>query len=288
MSDLDLRDKKLNTMRVAEGTHGSQHLVDPWIKHAQDIIYADYGVRVTMEDKLKDLLKFGRNESVGTSYATLMTLPGSELHETYVTTNIITSVSSSSASDTGDLVLEGHTVTGTGVDAEFTFVSQELTLTGTTVVDLTTEGLVDMARVVRMYTSDDSDLVGDIYASQTDTYGTPGVPDTDAKVHCMIPAGNNQTLKTSTTLDNDTFWVVTGFYADMLKKTAAFADVVLETRYVGKAFRERMTISASTYNRGNHTYKPYFIIPPNTDIRLVAKADGSSTDISVWKYQGMI
>lgn len=65
-------------------------------------IKVQYGDTVSVSDKGKTLRKFGRNTAVSTSTTTIMTLPGSELHETMITTNGVTSVVSSSASDAMD------------------------------------------------------------------------------------------------------------------------------------------------------------------------------------------
>ncbi len=82
------------------------------IYHAIDIINDTYGVNVSVENKKKDLLKFGRNPLVGTTRATIMDLPTGVLHETYVSTNAITTISSSSTSDTRQVTVEGHTISG--------------------------------------------------------------------------------------------------------------------------------------------------------------------------------
>lgn len=63
---------------------------DPEISYALQRILNSYGDECSVTEKSKALLKFGRNESVGTSSSTLMTLAGSETNETYVSTNAIT------------------------------------------------------------------------------------------------------------------------------------------------------------------------------------------------------
>ena len=67
------------------------------IQNAIDVISDKYGDEVSVEQKKKNLFKFGRNASVGTTGATIMTLAGSETEETYVNRNLITTISSSSA-----------------------------------------------------------------------------------------------------------------------------------------------------------------------------------------------
>lgn len=243
---------------------------DPWIIHAVAVIAAEFGDKVSIEAKNKDLLKFGRNGAIGTSSATIMTLPSGELNETYVASDLINSINSDDAADTEEVTIEGHTLSGT----DFTFVTQTATLTGTTVVALGTS----LARVSRVFNNNSTDLVGNIYVTETDTY-TAGVPDTGAKVHLTVAAGENQSEKASVTISDTDYWIVTGFYGDILKKQAAFASVDFEIREVGKVFRHRISLGISG-GHSFHPFEPYFIVPKNADVRLVAVADGANTDIS--------
>lgn len=83
---------------------------DYWLEHAKQIILADYGDSVSVEEKNKDLLKFGFTDQVQTTLTTIMELPSGTYNETYVYRNLITTFSSSSASDTQICRIEGHTV----------------------------------------------------------------------------------------------------------------------------------------------------------------------------------
>jgi len=239
--------------------------IDPWIQQAVRNIHSDYGVRVSLEAKCKDLFKFGRNLSVTTAPATLMTLPDGVDHETYVSTNIITHIVSDNAGDTEPVVIEGHTI----ANGEFTFVVQTVTLTGQTAVALTTP----LARVSRAYANGSTDLVGAIYVHQSDTV-TAGVPQTDTQVHLMIRAGSNQSEKCSTTLSSTDYWVVTSFYGDVFsKQSGTFGQVDLGIRLAGKVFRQIADLSISDAHRGIHEFHPYLVIPANSDIRLTAISD---------------
>jgi hypothetical protein len=244
---------------------------DPWIEHAKQVIYADDGVHVSLEAKNKDLLKFGRSTQVQTTSTTLMTLPVGTYNEAYVSTNAINSIISTVAGDTETVVVEGHTISGTTL----TFVTQSIALTGQTVATLGTA----LARVTRVYNNDSTELTGTISVTETDTYAA-GVPNTPAGVHLQVRAGQQQSEKASTSISSSDYWVVTSFYADMLEKTAASADVDLEVRRAGKVFRQVADISCSESHRGVYEFKPYLIVPPNSDIRLVARASGAGKDIS--------
>ena len=245
--------------------------VDYWLRHACRVIETTYGDTVDIHEKGKDILKFGRNKIVNTTKSTLMTLPAGIDNETYVSTNIITQISSSSGSDTGSVIVEGHTISG-GV---FTFVTQTITLTGQTAKLLTTP----LARVTRVVNNGASDLVGNIYVAQTDTL-TAGVPDTDAKVHLIVSAGFNNSEKASTTISNSDYYIMTSFYANCLEKTTAFGIIFLEVREAGKTFINKIDIESSTNDSARHEFKPYLIVPKNADVRIRISANAAGKDFA--------
>ena len=244
---------------------------DYWLEHAKAVILSTYGDNISYADKNKDLLKFGRNKLVQTTKSTIMTLPTGIYNEPYVSTNIINSIISTSAADTQIVTVEGHTISG-GV---FTFVVQSITLTGQTVVALTTA----LARVSRVYNTGSTDLAGTISVTQTDTY-TAGVPNTAALVHLQIEAGLNNSEKAATTVSNTDYWIVTSFYSDCLEKTATYGVIHFEVRTAGGVFINKIDISTSDTTRGEHEFKPYLIIPKNADVRLRASASTNNKDFS--------
>lgn len=242
--------------------------LDPRIVQAINVIYDQYGDVVSVDLKKKNLLKFGRSAQVQTSLTTLMTLPSGTYNETYVSDNLITHVSSSNNSDTGEMVLEGHTISG-GI---LTFVTQTVTLAGNTKTQLTTP----MARCTRMYNNTSSDWAGDVYAYE-DVAAASGVPGTASAVHCMIPAGRNQSHKASTSVSGIDYWLVAEANAALLTKASAFAEVAIESRVVGKAFRDLTTIAATD---NDHHFDPFVIIRKNSDVRMRALADQAGRDVS--------
>jgi len=247
---------------------------DPWVEHAKQIIFAEDGVNVSIESKNKDLLKYGRHNDVQTAPTTLMTLPTGIYNETYVSTNIITSIVSTSGSDTTTVVVEGHTISGTAL----TFVTQTVTLTGQTAATLGTA----LARVSRAYASGAVDLIGVISVCETDTY-TAGVPDTPAGVHLQIRAGVNQSEKASTSISNTDYWLITQIRCELLEKTAASVDVDLQIRLPGKTWRTVVNTECAESHDGVIEFKPYLIVYPDSDVRLVgrANANGKATAGSI-------
>ena len=241
-------------------------------------IYADYGDYVSINKKNKSLLKFGRNVAVPTTGATLMTLGGSEVDETYATTNAITHFASSSSADTSlTITVEGHTIAA-GV---LTFVTQTVTSDasdGRTKTALTTA----IARCTRAYVSGTKAAVGAIYFSEDVAY-TAGVPQTDTAVHLVIRAGRQQSEKASTSISYTDYWIVTKFWCDVLTKTTSSASIELQMRKVASTsypFRKQAEISASNSARGSESQDPYFVVPKNSDVRLKAYSSGASVDVA--------
>jgi len=233
-------------------------------------VLSTYGSQVSISDKAKSLRKFGRNGTVDTALETIWTPGGNEV---YCTTNAITHFSSSSGSDTQQIIIEGHTVTGTGASAVFTFSVQTVTLSGQTKVALTTP----LARVSRAYNDDSTDLVGNIYVYEDDTV-TAGVPQTANKLHLQIPAGSNKSFKASTTFSNNDYFALTGMYASVTKSSGnAAVDFFLEVRFVGKTFtvKEQMTITAGSAGV-ELFFDPVIVIPQNADVRIRAVATATN------------
>src|SRR6056300_375273 len=252
---------------------------DFWIRHAIEEIDNTYGDRV--RPKAKSLLKSGKNESLGTSIETIWEQGG---NETYATTNAIDSISSSSGSDTEVMTIEGHTVSGTGTDAQFTFVIQTVTLAGQTETPLVTP----LARVSRAFNAGATTLVGDVYIYEDDTV-TSGVPQTASKIHMKIPAGQNTSFKGSTTFSNTDYFIMTEMHFAVGKKASATVDFDMEIRKVGGLFLPKFqtTLATTGSNSENIEFRPYFIVPKNADIRI--RAIGSTTAIEAdCNFEGVI
>ena len=251
-----------------------------WTQHAGDIIKGTYDDRVSVKTKAKDLLKFGRNNLIGTNKATIMTLPSGILNETYLATNGITTISSSATADTSLVNIEGHTIDSNG---DFTFVTQTATLNGRNKVSLS----IPLARSNRCRNASAVDLTGSIYLYE-DTAIVAGVPTAGTKVHLIIDEGLNNSEKSATTISKDDYWLLTSFYGDCIEKASAFCIVYLEIRLKGGVFTNIIDISSTaTGGRGIHKFEPYFIVPPNSDIRMRASADNAGTDV-IGGIQGVL
>ena len=201
-----------------------------------------------------------------------MTLAGTEDHETFVSSNLIDTISSSSGSDTEEIVIEGHTIDSNG---DFTFVIQLATLDGQNEVVLDTP----LARCTRLYNNGATNLVGSVYAYQEQAI-LAGVPQTANKVHCIIKAGKNQSEKCATTISKDDYWIITMFSATVLEKTSLFADIEIQVRNKGKTFRTLDIIGVQSGNNEEQYQTPYAIVPPNSDVRLVTVSSTNNKSVA--------
>lgn len=240
-------------------------------------IQATYGDYVSIDKKAKSLLKFGRSGELSTNtMETISTVGG---NETYLTTNDIAFISSSSASDTQQITIEGHTIS----NGEFTFVVQTATLSGQNAVGLTT----DLARVSRIYNSDSTELVGRVVVYENATL-SGGIPTDVTKIHIDIIAGFQQSFKAATTFSNTDYFIMTELYGAVSLKQTAAVDFYLEMREAGKVFRQISCFTASSAG-GNSDIKldPAIIIPKNADVRLRCET-GTNNAVAFGIFKGYL
>lgn len=260
---------------------------DAPMAHAINEIFGTYGHTVSVYEKAKSLNKFGRStnadDGVRTTVAEFGSVATVNVNETYVTTNAIDEIASSSGSDTGDVTLEGHTI---DVSGNLTFSIQTLTLTGQTPVTLATP----LARASRCYVTNGTfavpavDLIGDVYIYKSGGTVTAGVPQTSADVKLRIVAGKNQTEKCATSVSSVDYWLITELVVSMERTGGGTTsvDFELEMRMLGGVWRPMgPTVDVDKNNPSAHLdFHPYRIVPPNADVRLVATSDTADTVVS--------
>ena len=246
----------------------SYEVPDARLVQAEREIYQTFGDVVSIDAKAKSLVKFGKSAELSTNRETVWTVGGME---TYVDSNLIDSISSSSASDNEEILLECHTITGTGVDQQFTFLTQTVNLNGQTKVTLPTP----VARVSRVFNNNGTPLLGAVYVYE-DTGIVDGVPTDTNKVHSEIPSGFQQSFKAATTFSNEDYYILTGGFGSVSNKQAANVDFYLEVKQAGKVFREGAAVSASSTG-GSWIIEldPAIIIPKNSDVRITCEASAS-------------
>lgn len=186
------------------------------------------------------------------------------------TSAVITQLTSSSASDTEPIEVQG-------LDSDYALVIQTVTLTGQTIASLTTP----LIRVFRLKNVGTSDLVGTVYCHETGTVSS-GVPTDLSKVKAVITLGNNQTLMALYTIPAGTTaymkrWYISqanssgGFFA-----TAGIVGIRLWARPFGEVFQLKDT--AATRDDYAHPYDDPLVFDEKTDIYLEVNTsvDGSS------------
>jgi len=230
-------------------------------------IEATYGDRVKVNRKT--LHKFGRFQSVGTSETDINYLGIDPVHSS---TNSITHFSSTNAADNQTLTVEGFVI----VNGVLFFQTQVITLNGQTKTALTTP----LSRVSRIAnTGSITATAGDVYVYE-DGAVTNGIPDDLGTVGNVMAATEQSTLFAGTSIAGNNYFICTGYWSYLGKKTAAYADIRFKTQAVGTGFYRTQSISnISNYSGIEHRFEPYLIIPPNTDIDITATGSTSGIDV---------
>lgn len=261
-------------------------LVSGDIAHAERVILSTYGDTVSVEEKAKSLNKFGKTQNADNGVATTVAVfQGSVINETYVSTNIIDSIVSSSASDTTQIItVEGHTIDGSGA---LTFVIQDSpVLTGQTEVTLSTP----LARVSRAFVkasgafdSPYAALVGNVSIYDNTGGIASGVPSVDAATKAIIAAGDTQTNKCATSISSSDYWIISSIHANIEENgPAAAIDFTIEIRDIANGGQwlplgvEIGLISAGQTS-GGEEFHPHRIVPPNHDVRVIAISDTNNS-----------
>ena len=238
---------------------------DGRLVQAEREIQATFGDVVSIDKKAKSLIKFGKSAALSTSRETVWSVGGME---TYVTDNVIDSISSSSTLDNQEILLECHTVTGTGEDQQFTFMVQTVTLDGQNRVLLPTP----VARISRVYNNNGHELVGSVWVYEDGGTVVGGVPQDATKIHAGIQQGFQQSFKAATTFSNEDYYVLTGGFGSVSNKQAAAVDFFLEIKTPGKVFREVAAVSANSAGGAwQIELDPAVIVPKNADVRVTCE-----------------
>lgn len=251
---------------------------DPSIlRLAEEEIFSTYGDRVSVFQKKKSLLKFGRRADLDTGgFGTVADLGIGELHETYLTTNGINSVNSTNAGDTSlEISYEYHTISG----SDFTFGVGTATLDGTN--GQTRVALSDAAcRVSRAQITSGGAPAGDIVFHENGAL-TGGEPDDATEVHMRIPAGRTQSFKAATSVSSVDYLIINEIILSVRRGSggAKTVDFNLEVSNSSAGvsspiFRPKIndiTIDSDSTRTLVVPISPYVIVPPNSDVRVVGQ-----------------
>lgn len=235
--------------------------LEPRVIRAIQQIAGDYGDRVSVQRKNKILTKFGRHDSLGTSFETIWQVGG---NEAYPTGNNIDILTSTDGGDDQDVIIEGHTISGSAL----TFVVQPATLDGTNNVSLTTP----LYRATRVYNDDNTDFAG-----------TVTVEDNGTSVHLSTDGASNQSLKCATAISDQDYWIITEVGVGVNRQQTRSVDFRLQIREFGKVFRTRLPVSCSSQS-GQIVVplNPCIIVPRNADVRIIGASSSTGTGASAF------
>jgi hypothetical protein len=180
-------------------------------------------------------------------------------------------------SDSGDDATGGtgaKTVRVMGVDANWADISEDIGLNGVTPVALANEYL----RIYRAYV---------ITVGTEETNAGNIAIAVGGTTIAQISAGQGQTLMAIFTTAAGETWQMLSWYAAISGKTAAKAEVALQTRTFGGAWRTKMLTQVSETSPLDYTFPVPFIIAPKTDIR-VRVLDVAANDTEVSSTFGMV
>lgn len=249
--------------------------LDPRVPYAGQIVKDTYGDVVSVARKSKELRKWGLNSAVGTSKSVIMTMKVGINEETMASSNAITTVISSSTSDTGGIAVdlyEGHD--WNGGELSFVVENTNTALTGRTAVTLPTA----LVRCTRARLT--QPCAGDVYFYQGGAT-TNGVPDTGNQIHLIIPAGEIQSQKASTSVSNEDYWFIFDATASVLEKTASWAQFRIEIKSATAAnnswypITQWVGVSDSSGTISLLGNGDFLIVPKNHDVRIVAIANAT-------------
>jgi|GEM_PF-827624 len=197
--------------------------------------------------------------------------PWEQMVYTFSTGADIDSISSTSASDTQEVTIQG-------LDVNWEEVIQTVTLNGQTRVALTTP----LIRCYRAYNSNSTELVGHVIIYENDTT-TGGVPDDNTLIRAVIDPTNQQTEMAIYTIPaGKTGYLLGGYCSTAGAKRDTSYIINFKTRLFEKVFRtqQKVSINDSATSFLPFTYPIPQVLPEKTDIIVTAQM-ATSTDGSV-------
>lgn len=258
VKDADGTDRYYETVEAGTSGNPFQSVIPDFkLAHAIKSINADFGDDVSIWEKAETLVKFGKNPDLDSGVSETIWNTGGD--ETLKTANDIDIVVSTNVGDTQDVVIEGHTISG----SDLTFVTQTATLNGTTNVSLTTP----LARVTRLYNNSSTDFAGDIT-----------VEDNGTSVHLTVfgTNGENESNKCQTAISSTDYWIITKIAGGVIGSVSATVEFELQIKLSGKVWRTVYRFNTDGYIEAGG--EPYLIVPPNSDVRIVGTSNNNNTD----------
>ena len=262
----DIRDNYTNVRSDFSGNLNMAEVTNEWTNLGFAEVFENTGDVLSL--KSKTIFKFGRNQDLDSGVFEEIWAQGGI--ETYATSNSIDTIVSTDALDVYEVIIEGHTLSG----SEFTFVTQTVTLTGQTDVALPTP----LARCSRVTKNNGTEFVGLITVFD-DTAGSSssGIVTPVAAIHCEIAEGEQTSQKAATTFSNVDYGFITEVSGGPASRTSALLEFKLQIRKFGKVFLTKYQWGTS----GGSVVvqlEPYIIVPKNADIRILGKSNTNNTE----------
>jgi hypothetical protein len=210
---------------------------------------------------------FGRNQDVDPAAAELLWDYGGL--EVYLTADTELFLSSDNAGDTNVNVFVW------GLDENYAFkIETHLFTSG-----LSQQSIGNFFRLFRLVVVAGGDApLGDIYCAEADTHPL-GIPDTPAKVHALMAAGDGVTHKASGTVPAG----YTMHVVRMFQGVRRAEDTVIVFR--SKAFGAPMFVESTSFplyqSSGFFTFSPPFIIAEKTDFEFLASTVTNNTEVTL-------
>lgn len=228
------------------------------LRHACMIIRDQFSEEVFV--KPKSLTRFGYNPDLNQNVKEQVWQTGGL--EVLPTANTINRIVSTNVTDTQDVLIEGHYLSGSNL----IFTVQSVTLTGTTPVTLPTP----LARATALINNDTTDFAGVVTVRDTTT----------GFIHLTAEGEHNKSLKAGTSISATDYWLITSIVLSVGKTNAATVEFDIETKQNGYVWKPVfMTSLANTSSVLTIPFDPVIIIPSNSDIRVTALSNSNNTAV---------
>lgn len=200
--------------------------------------------------------KFGENPDLDTGTIPEDIWDGGGMY-TFSSSADITQIASSASGDTQDIYIEG-------LDSNWDFVSQTITLTGQTVATLTTP----LIRVFRMINFGVTDIAGIVYLATSTAVFSAGVPTVSTTIRAEILGDNNQSLMCIYSVPAGKTAYFWGGKVSVSKEAVSTSTVSWRARLFGGVFQVKDRIIVASHG-SSHFLQNYVFpdaIPEKTDI----------------------
>lgn len=214
--------------------------------------------------------KFGYNSDVDTTSTPEDVWDNGGAYPGFIAAADTVKVQSTSTADDGDPAGTGaQKVKVFGVDSTWALQEEEVTLNGTSTVNLASQYL----RVFRMYVTDVGS--GGVNA------GTIILTDSSSNRLAQIGAGNGQTLMAIYTVPLGCTGYITQIDTSIGKQTSAYAEWDLQSRIDGESWRVRHRDVTTQAGTTVVRLDPPITVPEKTDIRLrVTNVSANNTSVT--------